>query len=115
MIKYLYSRWNSEFYAWKRVHKFLKEKKQEVVQLLQELGLPGIRPTEEEFIREYIITMRPLAEALDILQAQEHACLGYLLPTLTILKNKMASYRTNSAIKICQPLVSCIMKSLDER
>ena len=59
--------------------------------------------------------MRPLTEALDILQADVKVSIGYLLPTLTILMNKMESLRKKPGIIHCKPYISAIISALNDR
>ncbi|XP_046448785.1 uncharacterized protein LOC124197389 [Daphnia pulex] len=59
--------------------------------------------------------MRPLTEALDILQADKKVSIGYLLPTLTILMNKMESLRRKTGIVHCKAFISSIITALNCR
>lgn len=49
--------------------------------------------------------MRPVVEALDVLQGEENVGMGFLLPTLTILYEKFESLKKDNSVKHCQPLV----------
>lgn len=50
------------------------------------LGLPQFRRAEMSFIAEYVTVMKPLAQALDILQSETKAYVAHLVPTIAILK-----------------------------
>jgi hypothetical protein len=67
----------------------------------------------QDYIRdECIKIMRPLAEALDVLQADKKASIEYLLPTLTSLMRKMESLRRKSGIVHCKAFISSIISAL---
>jgi len=59
--------------------------------------------------------LRPLCNALDVLQVQgEHSAgLGYLLPTLTVVKNQLSD--SNQSLAICKPLAKAVMRGTDKR
>jgi hypothetical protein len=46
--------------------------------------------------------MRPVKDALDVLQADVHVGMGYLLPTLSVLRNKLTSLKNYTSITFCQ-------------
>jgi hypothetical protein len=70
----------------------------------------------QDYIRdECVKIMRPLAEALDVLQADKKASIGYLLPTLTSLMRKMESLRRKSGIVHCKAFISSIISVLNFR
>lgn len=54
--------------------------------------------TESDWLilTDYITIMKPSAEALDILQGDKHACLGYLLPTVYAVKRRVSSSMLNT-------------------
>jgi hypothetical protein len=56
--------------------------------------------------------MQPIAKGLDILQGDNHVCLGYLLPTLTAI-NKSLKSMTN--LNYCMPLVNAFNKGIEKR
>lgn len=58
--------------------------------------------------------MRPLARALDILQSDVGMYMGYLLPVLRTLQQKMKNIN-NDALKYCHSLVVAIQIGINER
>lgn len=58
--------------------------------------------------------MKPLAQALDILQGDTGMYMGYLLPVLTILKEKLQKLDINK-FTYCQPLIAAILQGLNNR
>ena len=48
------------------------------------------------FLEDFAKTMGPLAKALNILQAETEVQMGWLLPTLTLLINKLEPIHINS-------------------
>lgn len=57
--------------------------------------------------------MRPVADALDMLQADKHISIGYLLPTITVLKNELR--KVESSLKHCKVLVESLHSSINLR
>ena len=109
------TRWNSYFHALERVAYFLKTKKYDLKLVYDHFRLPYLRPAEEECVKEYVKIMKPLAEALDILQADKKISVGYLLPTLFVLLNKMEALNEKSTINHCKPLIKAITSSVKNR
>lgn len=56
--------------------------------------------------------MKPIAQALDILQGDKHVSLGYLLPTISAI-NK--SFNEMNNLSLCRPLVNALKKGTDKR
>lgn len=54
--------------------------------LFEEFKIDFISPNEEKFLKEYVRVMESICEALDILQGQKNVAMGFLLPTLSVLK-----------------------------
>lgn len=54
--------------------------------LFEEFKIDFISPNEEQFLKEYVRVMESICEALDILQGQKNVAMGFLLPTLSVLK-----------------------------
>ena len=109
------TRWNSFFDAVDRFREFINNKKSDLKDVFTHFNVPYFRPAEEDYIREYVKIMRPLTEALDILQADVKVSIGYLLPTLTILMIKMESLRKKPGIIHCKPFISAIISALNDR
>lgn len=83
--------------------------------LFKELGLPWFRANEQEFIHEYVKVVEPVADALDVLQGESSVSMSYLLPTLTILRDKLENHQKDTTIKHANPLVCSLLDSLKDR
>lgn len=59
--------------------------------------------------------MRPISEALDVLQADIKVNVGYLLPTLKLLLEKMEKLKHNSEVKHCKSIVNNLINSVKKR
>ena len=59
--------------------------------------------------------MKPVAQALDILQGEERAYFGILLPTLTMCLKKLNDLNINHEIHVCKPLLSAIVAGIKRR
>ncbi len=107
------TRWNSVFYSMERVQKFLQISTENMNTLLAELGIAPFTAVETTFIKEYCDLMKPVAQALDILQGDKHAYLGYLLPTISLLKKKLQE--KGSSMQYCKHLADALCRGLDKR
>jgi len=58
--------------------------------------------------------MKPLARALDILQGESGMYMGFLLPVLKILQEKMEKFNKNG-FTYCQSLITAIQQGLNKR
>ncbi|XP_045023066.1 uncharacterized protein LOC116927472 [Daphnia magna] len=59
--------------------------------------------------------MKPMCDSLDILQADKHVGMGYLLPTLTVLRKKLMSFTDDTSITLCQALVNSLLDAIHFR
>ena len=109
------TRWNSFFDAVDRFREFINNKKSDLKDIFTHFNVPYFRHVEEDYIREYVKIMRSLTEALDILQADVKVSIGYLLPTLTILMNKIESLRKKPGIIHCKTFSFAIIPALKDR
>lgn len=66
-------------------------------QELHAKNLNVLVPSDWLILSDYITVTKPVAEGLDILQGDKHACLGYLLPTLFAIKKRISSSMLNTA------------------
>jgi len=58
--------------------------------------------------------MKSLARALDILQGESGMYMGYLLPVLKTLQEKMKKFNKNG-FTYCQSLITAIQQGLNKR
>ncbi|KAM7287986.1 uncharacterized protein ISCGN_031675 [Ixodes scapularis] len=107
------TRWNSRYDAMRCLQGILEEKPQKLEELCLRLKLPILRRLiEADFINEYCEVMKPIANALDILQADDKMYLGYLLPTITATRRRLAAL---SGLQYCRPLKSAITDGIEKR
>lgn len=59
--------------------------------------------------------MEPLARALDILQSENNMYMGYLLPVLSTLRNKLEKLSAEGVITECYSLLTSIQQGLTKR
>jgi hypothetical protein len=109
------TRWNSEYFAVSCFVRLLKNKYREMKKLFSELKLDIITPNEELFLKKYVVVIRPVKDALDVLQAEINVGMGYLLPTLSVLRDKLRSLKDVTSITICQPLVDSLLNAIHFR
>ena len=70
-------------------------------------------PVEIAFLTEYAKTMRPVAKALDVLQGETNVHMGWLVPTITLLKAKLQHFCISS--KFCGPLIDALLAGIEKR
>jgi hypothetical protein len=109
------TRWNSYYNAMKRGKHFINKKRSELKALFEVYGIQYFRPAEEELVREYVKIMKPMSESLDVLQADVKVSIGYLLPTLTILIQKLKMLLDDRTIKHCKSLIRVMISSINTR
>lgn len=69
------TRWNSFFNSYARCASFVVLKPTALKHVFTHFGVDYFRPAEEEFLLEYVKILRPIAEALDVLQAYKKVSL----------------------------------------
>lgn len=109
------TRWNSYFDALERVKTFLLTRREDLIEVFKHFKIDFLRPAEELFITEYCKIMKPLADALDILQGDKNVCIGYLLPTLAVLKTKMNNLKMRPENVLCGDLIKAIIAGIEKR
>ena len=67
-----------------------------------------------KLFEEYKSIMSPIAMSLDILQGEEKAFMGRLLPTLAAVLIKLKSKR-NDDLNYCLPLLDCFIQGVESR
>lgn len=87
------TRWNSFYMALVRVKYFATHNSPDLREVFLHFGLQPLRPVEEETVREYVSCLKPISDALDILQGEKNITLGYLLPTISVLKSKVGKHK----------------------
>jgi hypothetical protein len=65
------------------------------------------------FLFEYVAVMKPVAQALNILQSEKNMYLAYLLPTIGLLRDKLVAQRMSATV--CKPLISALITGIDNR
>ncbi|KAE9536961.1 hypothetical protein AGLY_006768 [Aphis glycines] len=102
------TRWNSKYDATQKV---LTHKKQLDI-LFDVLKLNKLKPNEWLFLEEYCLLLKPLSNSLDKLQGEKNSYLGYVAPTLIVLRKLLIQ---SSNVKYCKPLASALISSLEKR
>ncbi|KAL7384825.1 hypothetical protein ABVT39_009530 [Epinephelus coioides] len=92
------TRWNSTYHAMERLNACILTKEQELQETCEKLQV-----------------MAPLAKALDVLQSDEMAYAGVLVPAISILLDKMDQMKCETNLHHCNPLVDAIINGVKKR
>ena len=108
------TRWNSFFNSVDKLRDSLEKAPEDVVaQVFQAFGVVPFTDNQQAFLVEYCTVMEPLARALDTLQGDKNLYIGYLLPTLVSLRNRLQSLKPG--LKHAGPLVEALLTGIDHR
>ncbi|XP_052420322.1 uncharacterized protein LOC127966661 [Carassius gibelio] len=108
------TRWNSLFMAVERLLRIGKEKGEATMRVFcTDLKVPMFNPAELAFLSEYSAVMTPVTQATNILQAETNVQMGWLLPTVKLLKIKLN--RIKLPLKYCKPLVDALQVGIENR
>ena len=107
------TRWNSVFLATERLVRLINEHENTFSDMCSQLDVPRFSDVEVAFLTEYVSIMRPVAQALNILQSEAKMYMAYLLPTITSLKDKLHHKQVSATV--CKPLLTALLKGLDRR
>ena len=113
-IKSVSTRWNSEFDGVQDFVKKLDKRSDNFDQLMTKLGLPLFTTFQLDFAREYVLVMKPLADALDQMQSDKIG-LGHCLPTIVCLQNKLENLQEHGNLLYCDPLIESVLQGMKKR
>ncbi|KAL7883351.1 hypothetical protein SRHO_G00010090 [Serrasalmus rhombeus] len=77
------------------------------------LKIKMLNPAEMRFLAEYTAVMKLLAMAHDILQGESFVHMGFLLPALSQLQEKLK--KLESSCKVCRPLLTALQTGIQKR
>ncbi|XP_025192843.1 uncharacterized protein LOC112592896 [Melanaphis sacchari] len=103
------TRWNSFYDAIKYIVDHI-DKMDTIFSAFQLTPFSGQR--ESSFLIEYCKVMKPIATGLDVLQGEQHVCIGYLLPTITAINKALNEFNN---LNFCRPLVHALKNGLTKR
>jgi len=109
------TRWNSEYQATNCIVRLLRKKNTEMRRLFKELKITPLTPNEEQFLQEYSRIMKHIADALEVLQGDKNIGLGFLMPTIAELKEKLQKLQDGTSITHCQPLITGLFDAIHFR
>ncbi|KAL6459920.1 hypothetical protein MHYP_G00316790 [Metynnis hypsauchen] len=108
------TRWNSLFLAVERIVRIQREQGEKAIRnVCTALKIKMLNPAEMGFLAEYTAVMKPVAMALDILQGESSVHMGFLLPTLSQLQEKLK--KLESSCKVCRPLLTALQTGIQKR
>jgi hypothetical protein len=77
-------------------------------------GTPEFKSTEIEFLKQYTLCVKPIAQGLDRLQGENCTFYGELIPTLLSLQEKLKRTKSHK-LTHCESLPQLILDSLRKR
>lgn len=108
------TRWNSVFFAVERLVRLIKDQGEEEFRTLcSKLDVPRFTAAEVKFLEEYLSVMKPVTQSLNILQSEGKMYMGFLLPTISILREKLTELQATATV--CLPLVHAVLAGIDRR
>ncbi|XP_034534155.1 uncharacterized protein LOC117808543 [Notolabrus celidotus] len=108
------TRWSSLFLAVERVVRIQKEQGEKAIRnVCTALKIKMLNPAEMGYLAEYAAVMKPVAMALNILQGESSVHMGFLLPTLHQLQDKLK--KLESTCKVCGPLIDALLNGIQKR
>ncbi|XP_064457867.1 uncharacterized protein LOC135368470 isoform X2 [Ornithodoros turicata] len=108
------TRWNSLYDSLECIIRVIDEGK-DIDGLCRRLNVPVLqRSTDIKFIEEYCKVMQPLCTALDILLGDKHMFVGYLLPTVSVVTQRL-QYEGMKGQRFCGPLVTALLDGIQRR
>ena len=108
------TRWNSVFFAVERLVRLIKDQgDEEFRKLCSKLEVPRFTAAEVKFLEEYLSVMKPVTQVLNILQSEGKMFMGFLLPTISILREKLSNLQATA--NTCIPLVNAVLAGIDRR
>lgn len=106
------TRWNALFDSLSQINK-IKEKS---IELNRALGLKynSFTISENNYIDEYLSCVKPLSQALDILQGDENVYYGMVLPTILCLQRKLRLMNGENLVN-CKAIRNSLLESIEKR
>lgn len=109
------TRWNSVYDSMERVQRLLKSKPAELQSIFTAEKLRPITDGESKFLDEFIMVMKPLAVALDVIQGDSNVCAAFLLPTLQSVMADWRDIERENDLQYCCGLLSALIGDLNSR
>jgi hypothetical protein len=107
------TRWNSYYDSCAVLLEVLEDpdKKEKLNVVMRKQNLPPFYDTDKTMLAQYCRIMKPVATCLDILQSEEKAYMGILLPTIKLMKDQVAALRTDKSIVEGQELINHLLEN----
>ncbi len=81
-----------------------KKKKTQLFKVMTHLKIEVFQHIEIEFLSKYLTIMKKILDVLDLLQGEKNIGMGYLLPALSVLEDKLIALKGHGNMAHCQPL-----------
>ena len=107
-------RWNSYYNAMDKIRQIISKMSVDNYKIMcAELEIDALKNNEIVFLREYCEVMKPVTNALDIVQGEFQSHIGILLPTIILLKQKLLDLQHN--LRYAVPLVKALVAGMEKR
>lgn len=106
------TRWNSLFDSLTQIQK-IKEKFSELTKAL-DLKQCSFTVSDHNYIEEFLFCLKPLSQALDILQGDKNVFYGMVFPTLLCLQRKLMVINSEQ-LMYCKLIRKSLLDSIEKR
>lgn len=111
------TRWNSYYDACVMLLEVLddQDKRESLNVVMRKQNLPILFDADKALLAQYCKIMKPVACCLDILQGEDKAYMGILLPTLKLMKDQLIALRNDQSIVEGQELINYLLEHPTKR
>lgn len=106
------TRWNSLFDSLSQIQK-IKEKSNELIRALN-LKQCSFTVSDHNYNEEFLLCVKPLSQALDMLQGDKSVFYGMVLPTLLCLQRKLLVINSEQLV-YCKLIRKSLLDSIERR
>jgi hypothetical protein len=106
------TRWNSYYDACVMMLEVLEDpdRREKLNVVMRSQNLPVLYDADKALLAQYCKIMKPVATCLDILQGEDKAYMGILLPTLKLMKDQVEALRMDYSIVEGQELINYLLE-----
>ncbi len=104
--------WNSKYDSVERILKMRDKDGAALAALFAAASQSPLKPDQFTFLEEWKEVMQHVANGLDFLQGDDEVFLGYMLPTIQMMKEQLEE--TKEKVTMCKPLADAALRGIKE-